>query len=256
MGKLTFIAGLAAGYVLGARAGRQRYEQIARTSGKVWNSGPVQKQVSTAKEVARTKAAPVVADMVADAARATGEKLRSSRPVGLRGHRHRRGRGRLRRGERPTGTIADRLRRRPLGRGHEEHRRRRLSPSAQAGRGRPPRPCAPTGPAPGTPATPSAGCRTGWCAGARRGSDPLGRGAQAAPSVPLSGLGRAGRRTRSAMVPVGRSPRPGVRGPAAADGLREPHGAVPIAASRRAGGGDHVGDRRGQPWCVRPPWRC
>jgi hypothetical protein len=82
MGKLTFIAGLAAGYVLGARAGRQRYEQIARTSGKVWNSGPVQKQVATAKEVARTKAAPVVADMVADAARATGEKLRSSRTVG------------------------------------------------------------------------------------------------------------------------------------------------------------------------------
>ena len=81
MGKLTFIAGLAAGYVLGARAGRQRYEQIARTSGKVWNSGPVQKQVATAKEVARTKAAPVVADMVADAARATGEKLRSSRTV-------------------------------------------------------------------------------------------------------------------------------------------------------------------------------
>ena len=35
----------------------------------------------TAKEVARTKAAPVVADMVADAARATGEKLRSSRTV-------------------------------------------------------------------------------------------------------------------------------------------------------------------------------
>ncbi len=81
MGKLTFIAGLAAGYVLGARAGRQRYEQIRRTSGKVWNSGPVQKQVSTAKEMARTKAAPVVADMVADAARATGEKLRSSRTV-------------------------------------------------------------------------------------------------------------------------------------------------------------------------------
>ena len=81
MGKLTFIAGMAAGYVLGSRAGRQRYEQIRRTSGKVWNSGPVQKQVFNAKEVARTKAAPVVADMVADAARATGEKLRTSRTV-------------------------------------------------------------------------------------------------------------------------------------------------------------------------------
>ena len=70
--------------MLGARAGRQRYEQIRRTSGKVWNSGPVQKQVFTAKEVARTKAAPVVADMVADAARATGEKLRTSKIVGGR----------------------------------------------------------------------------------------------------------------------------------------------------------------------------
>ena len=81
MAKLTFIAGVAAGYVLGSRAGRQRYEQIRRTSGKVWNSGPVQKQVASAKEVARTKAAPVVADMVADAARATSDKLRSSRTV-------------------------------------------------------------------------------------------------------------------------------------------------------------------------------
>ncbi|WP_392543991.1 protoporphyrinogen oxidase [Oryzobacter telluris] len=81
MAKLSFLAGLAAGYVLGARAGKQRYQQIARTSSKVWNSGPVQKQVAVAKEAARTKAAPVVADLVADAARATGERLRSSRTV-------------------------------------------------------------------------------------------------------------------------------------------------------------------------------
>ena len=96
MAKLTFIAGLAAGYVLGTRAGRQRYEQIARTSGKVWHSKPVQKQVANAKEAARTKAAPAVADIVADAAqslggktplgvadaaRATGQRLRASRTI-------------------------------------------------------------------------------------------------------------------------------------------------------------------------------
>ena len=97
MGKLTFLAGMAAGYVLGAKAGRQRYEQIRRTSGKVWNSQPVQKQVpaeapvrpsapvqqqvAVAKEAARTKAAPVVADLVADAARATGERLRQGRTI-------------------------------------------------------------------------------------------------------------------------------------------------------------------------------
>lgn len=81
MGKLSFLAGMAAGYVLGAKAGTQRYEQIRRTSGKVWNSTPVQNQVANAKEVARTKAAPVVADMVADAARATASTLRQGRTI-------------------------------------------------------------------------------------------------------------------------------------------------------------------------------
>ncbi|MFW5470880.1 protoporphyrinogen oxidase [Knoellia sp. CPCC 206435] len=81
MPKLSFLAGLAAGYVLGARAGRERYAQIKTVSGKVWQSKPVQKQVSAAKESARTKAAPVVADFVADAAKATGEKLRASRTI-------------------------------------------------------------------------------------------------------------------------------------------------------------------------------
>ncbi|MBR7744929.1 protoporphyrinogen oxidase [Phycicoccus sp. BSK3Z-2] len=81
MGKLTFIAGLAAGYVLGAKAGTGRYEQIRRTSGKVWNSEPVQKQVGVAKEAARTKAAPVIADLVSDAAKATGERLRQGRTI-------------------------------------------------------------------------------------------------------------------------------------------------------------------------------
>jgi len=81
MPRMSFLVGLAAGYVLGARAGKQRYEQIKTVSGKVWQSQPVQKQVAAAKESARTKAAPVVADFVADAARATSEKLRASRTV-------------------------------------------------------------------------------------------------------------------------------------------------------------------------------
>ncbi|KGN40124.1 hypothetical protein [Knoellia aerolata] len=81
MPKLSFFAGLAAGYVLGARAGKQRYAQIKTVSGKVWQSKPVQKQVSAVTESARTRAAPVVADFVADAAKATGEKLRASRTI-------------------------------------------------------------------------------------------------------------------------------------------------------------------------------
>ena len=82
MGKLTFIAGLAAGYVLGARAGQAALRADPRAPrARCGTPGRCRSRCATAKEVARTKAAPVVADMVADAARATGEKLRSSRTV-------------------------------------------------------------------------------------------------------------------------------------------------------------------------------
>lgn len=81
MAKLSFLAGMAVGYVLGAKAGKQRYEQIKQVSAKAWQSQPVQTQVESAKEVAKTKVAPVAADMVADAARTTGEKLRHAKTI-------------------------------------------------------------------------------------------------------------------------------------------------------------------------------
>ena len=40
--RITFVAGLAIGYVLGAKAGRARYEQLARTARKVADSPVVQ----------------------------------------------------------------------------------------------------------------------------------------------------------------------------------------------------------------------
>ncbi len=81
MRKLTFLAGAAAGYVLGTKAGQKRYAQIKSVSGKVWNSGAVQKQVGHAKEAARTKAAPALADAVAGAAKSTANRLRAARTV-------------------------------------------------------------------------------------------------------------------------------------------------------------------------------
>lgn len=41
-GKVGLVLGFGIGYVLGSRAGRKRYEQIKKTAGNVWNSGPVQ----------------------------------------------------------------------------------------------------------------------------------------------------------------------------------------------------------------------
>lgn len=76
MAKLSFLLGAATGYVLGARAGRQRYDQIRSGAGKVWQSRSVQHQVSTAKHAAKTKAAPAALDAVSTAATAAGDTLR------------------------------------------------------------------------------------------------------------------------------------------------------------------------------------
>jgi len=58
-GKAGLVIGLAAGYVLGARAGRQRYEQIKTQWLKVWNLDPVQKQVVKVKAAAADAAKAV-----------------------------------------------------------------------------------------------------------------------------------------------------------------------------------------------------
>ena len=54
-GKLLFVTGLAVGYVLGARAGRKRYDQIAAAASKVWQSPGIQKQVHAAQDYAAAR---------------------------------------------------------------------------------------------------------------------------------------------------------------------------------------------------------
>ena len=44
MGKLAVLAGAAAGYVLGSRAGRERYEQIRSTARRLWQDPRVQQK--------------------------------------------------------------------------------------------------------------------------------------------------------------------------------------------------------------------
>lgn len=51
-GKIAFVLGAATGYVLGSRAGRQRYEQIKRGSEALWNTAPVQKCASVVQNAA------------------------------------------------------------------------------------------------------------------------------------------------------------------------------------------------------------
>ncbi|GLW08663.1 hypothetical protein Misp01_37930 [Microtetraspora sp. NBRC 13810] len=69
--RAMFAVGLAVGYVLGSRAGRERYEQIRRTAQRVADSPAVQEaaglvgaQVSRAAGVARTRAGQMLGDKV------------------------------------------------------------------------------------------------------------------------------------------------------------------------------------------------
>ena len=48
-GKLMFITGLAAGFVLGSRAGREKYEEIRANAKKVWEHPTVQEAAGVAQ---------------------------------------------------------------------------------------------------------------------------------------------------------------------------------------------------------------
>ncbi|QWZ06876.1 hypothetical protein KRR39_15280 [Nocardioides panacis] len=66
-GKITLLVGGAVGYVLGSRAGRQRYEQIKSQAQSFWTNPKVQEKATQAQDYAKDKA-PVVKDKAAGAA--------------------------------------------------------------------------------------------------------------------------------------------------------------------------------------------
>jgi hypothetical protein len=81
-GKILLVVGIGVGYVLGARAGRERYEDIKRAAGKLWNDPRVQRQFDDAEGFVKDKA-PEVAGMVATGAKkvvsqVSGKKRSSS----------------------------------------------------------------------------------------------------------------------------------------------------------------------------------
>ncbi|WAC67102.1 hypothetical protein OVA14_04950 [Agrococcus sp. SL85] len=66
-GRILLVIGFGAGYVLGAKAGRQRYEQIASAADKLWNSQGVAKQRHEVQRFVETKA-PKLVEAATDAA--------------------------------------------------------------------------------------------------------------------------------------------------------------------------------------------
>jgi len=80
MRKTTALIAGGIGYVLGARAGRERYEQIVSFAQKVKSNPKVQQTARQAADAAKD-AAPVVKDKVAGAADAASSKVGSSNDV-------------------------------------------------------------------------------------------------------------------------------------------------------------------------------
>jgi len=88
-GKILFAAGLAVGYVLGTRAGRERYEQLKNAARGFWNDPRVQHRVDQVEDFVKEKA-PEVAEFVSDGAkkvvdqvtgRGAAKKPAASKPV-------------------------------------------------------------------------------------------------------------------------------------------------------------------------------
>jgi hypothetical protein len=81
-GKILFIFGLALGYVLGTRAGRERYEEIKAGAEKVWNDPRVQKQVATVEEFVKDKAPELAEKATSVAKKATTAAKKATAPTG------------------------------------------------------------------------------------------------------------------------------------------------------------------------------
>lgn len=77
MNKLLLLAAAGVGYVLGARAGRERYDQIMGAVNKVKDDPRVQEKAQHAVDAAKEQA-PVVADKVTSAASAAAAKVTGS----------------------------------------------------------------------------------------------------------------------------------------------------------------------------------
>ncbi len=77
MSKLLLLAAGATGYVLGARAGRERYDQIVTMAERFWTNPRVQQANRQAQDFAREKA-PEVGEKLGEAAKKAGSAIHSS----------------------------------------------------------------------------------------------------------------------------------------------------------------------------------
>jgi len=77
-GKILLVVGFGIGYVLGTRAGREKYEKIKATASKMWNDPRITQQRHNAEDFVKDKA-PDVAEFLADGAKKVVKQVASSK---------------------------------------------------------------------------------------------------------------------------------------------------------------------------------
>ncbi|MDX2595101.1 MULTISPECIES: YtxH domain-containing protein [Streptomyces] len=87
--RLTFVAGLALGYVLGTRAGRERYEQLKKSARQISQNPAVRNTAETAAQQGRVyagKALHTMSDKVGDRVpESVAQRVRSLRDRNVNG---------------------------------------------------------------------------------------------------------------------------------------------------------------------------
>ena len=77
-GKILLVVGIGIGYVLGTRAGREKYDEMKTAAQKFWNDPRVQKQVNNAEGFVKDKA-PEVAEFLSDGAKKVVSQVSGSK---------------------------------------------------------------------------------------------------------------------------------------------------------------------------------
>jgi hypothetical protein len=77
-GKILLVVGLGVGYVLGSRAGREKYDELVGKVQKFWNDPRVQTQVGNAQDFVKDKA-PDVADFLSSTVKKAAPKASAAK---------------------------------------------------------------------------------------------------------------------------------------------------------------------------------
>jgi hypothetical protein len=80
-GKILLLAGVAVGYVLGARAGREKYNELVSTANKFWNDPRVQDKVEQVQGFVKEKG-PEVSGFVQDNAKKVTDTVTGKKKSG------------------------------------------------------------------------------------------------------------------------------------------------------------------------------